>query len=283
MALAYSKGMCDEKTFAWESIVDDELAELVWRSAADNNASSTAQRDASALRMMLHYCRKAKLISYEEYRLACSFEAHGGTETAPAGHYLSEPDVLKIVSTAENGTGGVHTRIRDVALLLTLASSGARAEELLSVDLDQAFLHERRLTLVGKGRRARDVWLHPVAVDALRRWLEIRGDAPGALFVPLGRTGRPLHGRRLGYHQAWKIVKTRAAQAGLPGIAPHDMRRFVVSTLLRHVDLVLVAKVVGHKSPTTTARYDRRPAEEARDAVATLHLPSLGDLANLTA
>lgn len=77
-------------------------------------------------------------------------------------------------------------------------------------------------------------------------------------------------------HQVWKIVGRRAAQVDLVWITPHDLRRFVVTTLLEHgFDIALVAKTVGHKNPTTTAGYDRRPGRRQRDAVAQIQLPTL--------
>jgi integrase len=39
---------------------------------------------------------------------------------------------------------------------------------------------------------------------------------------------------------------------------PHDMRRTHVGDMLDLFDLATVQKRVGHSSPTTTARYDRR-------------------------
>lgn len=94
--------------------------------------------------------------------------------------------------------------------------------------------------------------------------------------MPLSRTGRPLHEHgELSTHQARKI-RRGAADAGLTGVALHDLRRFVISTMLDHgVDLALVARVVGHKKPETTTGYDRRPTQKLRDAVACLHLPRL--------
>lgn len=276
LATVFSQGRLDERTFPWELLVDEELTGQLWSTVADGYARKTAAKDASALRIMLDYCRRVGLITHEEYGHARNFEAKGGQPRMPAGHFLTEPDVVRIITTCGQGADRRNTRVRDVALLLSLASSGARGDELMGVDLNQTFLEERRLWLSRtKGGEPRNAWLHPVAVDALQRWLQVRGMTPGPLFVPLSRTGRPLLPRRLSTHQCWKVVQRRAAEAGLPGITPHDMRRFLISNLLEHVDLVLVAKVVGHKNPATTAGYDRRPLARQREAVATLALPAM--------
>ena len=82
------------------------------------------------------------------------------------------------------------------------------------------------------------------------------------------------HGH-LSTQQVRKIIHARAAEAGYTGVATHDLRRFLVSTLLQTNDIALVAKVVGHKNPATTAGYDRRPLQHQRDAIASLRLPQL--------
>ncbi len=167
------------------------------------------------------------------------------------------------------------TRIRDHALIAVLASSGIRSVEITGLELTSLVPGEHRLDLtITKGGRPREAWLHPVAVDALDDWLAVRGDAPGPLFVPLSRTGRPMtHKGALSYHQVWRVLRRRAAQAGLGVITPHDLRRFVITTLLANgYDLVLVCRIAGHVRPETTAGYDRRPADAQRDAIESLSL-----------
>lgn len=278
LARTLSEGSLDERTFPWELLVDEDLTEQVWSSVAERYARRTAAKDASALRQMLDSCRRVGLLTYEEYQQGRGFEAKGGHERPPAGHYLSETDLGRIVQSCRTGRGGPTTRIRDCALILTMATSGARGYEATGIDVGQLHLEEGRIWLTRtKGGRQRNAFLHPVAVEAVDEWLTIRGWRSGPLFVPLSRTGRPMleHGG-LSTHQAWKVVRRRAEEAGYPGITPHDLRRFVISTLLEHVDVALVAQVVGHRNPATTAGYDRRPQARQREAVATLQLPALG-------
>jgi integrase len=281
LATEFSDGTCTEANFPWELIVDADLSEELWSTVADKYSVATATKDASALRRMLDCCRRVGLLTYEEYRHASSFTAkNAGTPTAPAGTYLAATDVEAIVTAVLNGKGSPTTQIRDVALLLTLASCGARGWEVTGVRLHEVRLNESRIWLTRtKGGEARNAWLHPAAIAALSRWMQVRGTSPGALFVPLSRTGRPLVDRgSLSTQQVRKIIHARAAEAGYTGVATHDLRRFLVSSLLETNDISLVAKVVGHKNPTTTAGYDRRPLQHQRDAVASLCLPQLDEL-----
>ena len=281
VATTFSEGRYDERTFPWEVLVDDDLAGHVWSSVAERYARATAMKDATALRRMLDCCRRVGLLTYEEYQSARTFTTkRGGLQRPPAGHYLSESDVAAIIHEAETGTGCVNTRIRDVALLHVLASSGARGHEVNGVKVAHLYLEDLRMWLEQtKSGKQRNGWLHTSSIDAVRRWLDVRGTGPGPLFVPLSRTGRPLHDRAgLSTHQIRKIVAHRSAAAGYVGITPHDLRRFVVTNLLGRYDIALVAKIVGHANPATTAGYDKRPLLHQRDAVNTIQLPALGDL-----
>lgn len=274
VALGASDQKFDASRFPWEWIIDDDLAEMVARAAAKNFSRATLQKDASAMRVMLDCCRKVGLISTDQYSVAKDFRVTAGIPSDPKGTFLSESDVAALIYAARI-SGGAEVQIRDATLLLVLASTGVRRDELSHVRLKDVHLNDRRIHLrVTKSGSPREAWLHPSAVDALRRWLDVRGPEGDALFVPLSRVGRPLTDRRLSSHQIWKVVRGRAAQAGLGDVAPHDLRRFVITTLLDHgVDVALVAKTVGHKSPTTTVGYDKRPADRQRNAIAQICLP----------
>lgn len=138
----FSDGQLNVATFPWELMVDDDLTQRVWSAVADNYSRRTATRDASALRQMLDCCRKVGLLTHLEYQAARDSEVKGGRELPPAGRYLTEDDVAVLVRACATGPGGASTRVRDMALVLTLASSGMRSEELSAADLTNTHLPE---------------------------------------------------------------------------------------------------------------------------------------------
>lgn len=274
LASTFSGGLLTGSTFPWDLLCDEDLAAEVWGATSERFAQATARRDASALRVMLQCCWKEGLLTYEQLQLATSFRVNKRDWVPPTGRTLTDEEIAALIAYDPPGSSDA-LRIRDRALVLVMASTGARRREIShlemrSLDLDGQTLHLEKT----KNGDPRDAYLHPSAVSGLTRWFSIRGHLPGPLLVALSRTGRPLLDRRLSEHQMWKVLRRRSEDCGIGTVTPHDMRRFVVTRLLEGgTDLLLVSRLVGHSDPSVTNLYDRRPMDACRAAVATLPLP----------
>jgi integrase len=108
--------------------------------------------------------------------------------------------------------------------------------------------------------------------------LAIRGEAEGPLFCPINRAGLLSKDRHLSGEAIRQILRRRAQAAGLADISPHDLRRTFAGDLLdAGVDLAVVQTLMGHASPVTTAKYDRRGIRASREAAEKLRLTMPGD------
>jgi len=111
------------------------------------------------------------------------------------------------------------------------------------------------LDLVGKHGRVRTApmptWVK-VAVDA---WASPASVAEGHVFRPVTRADR-VSGEALGEKVIWQLIKPYADAAGVPGIAPHDLRR-TCAKLCRAGggELEQIQLLLGHASVQTTERY----------------------------
>lgn len=278
LARIYSDGRCDEQTFPWEHVLDIVIVEQMRELAVTHFASATASRDMAALRAMLDCCRKAKLITHDQLKELLEFK--GVTPRSKPGRLLTLEHIESLLRDCLSDPNAVKG-IRDAAIIATLASSGVRRQELAAIRLDAVELDRNRIVLTHtKGGQPRPAFLNSAAVGALREWLGLRGEEGAALFTWVSRSGRIITERPISDHSVWKMVRDRSLAAGLPeGTATHDLRRFTVTQLLTNgIDLLLVMKVIGHKSPSTTAKYDRRDEVMCRAAVEDLAIPTLSDL-----
>lgn len=162
---------------------------------------------------------------------------------------MTEEETARLIETAREWAP------RSYALVTLLYLSGARVDELLSLDAGQLGYDRghRTLPLTQKGGKRRPAPVPPLALEALLAYLGGREDGP--LFV----TGS---GRRWSQPEVWKHLRVLARRAGLPqaaSIKPHTLRhQFITDNLANGVPLQDVQDAVSHSDPRTTQRYNRR-------------------------
>jgi len=134
--------------------------------------------------------------------------------------------------------------------VLFLANTGLRAHEMCSLRWRNCDLHQKTLTVVGKGRKRRTVGLNDMAMTVLGQMREGRkAKATDFVFLSPGKeplTRFVLSGR---IHEA-------CCDAGLAGGGPHAFRHyFATQLLLRGVPIIKVSILLGHSTITTTQRH----------------------------
>jgi site-specific recombinase XerD len=229
-----------------------------------------------ALRRVLREAWRLGQMTAEEYQRAADLPTVEHTRL-PTGQHVP-PEVVGAALAAcdrDDSPAGV----RDAALLAVLYSTGCRRAEIAGMTLGDYDPGSRSLRVRGKRDKERMVYLTTEAVSRLERWLAVRGRPAGALFSPIGGSGRlrvrdggpaAMTGQAIA-----DILAKRLAEAGAMPRTPHDFRRTFIGELLdAGVDLATAQALVGHSSPATTARYDRRPERRRREAVDRITLPA---------
>jgi len=152
--------------------------------------------------------------------------------------------------------------VRDAALVELLYGCGLRVGELVGldavastaargwIDMDAAEAH-----VLGKGSKRRTVPVGSKAMEALRDWIEARGQLAGAdpaLFIGI-------RGKRLSAQSVWLRLKQRSMRAGLAvPVHPHMLRHSFASHVLQSSgDLRAVQELLGHANIATTQVYTR--------------------------
>lgn len=231
---------------------------------------ATANRMLSALRGVLKAAWKLEQMTAEDYYRAKSIENIKGS-TVPAGRALADGEIAALMGACESDTTPAGPR--DAAIIGIMAGSGLRRDEVIKLDLTDYNPESEALKVNGKGKKQRMVYLENGTRGAMLDWLELRGKAPGALFVPVDKAGR-LEFRRMTDQAIYFLLQKRGTEAGVSDLSPHDLRRTCITKLLEAgVDALTVSKIAGHSSTNTTLRYDRRPETAKQQAIGKLHIP----------
>jgi integrase/recombinase XerD len=211
-------------------------------------AVRTQVRNAVALRGLMRYLRAEQIIQADPT---------AGLPLPKAGRRLPEAltadEVARLLASVE---GDDPRAIRDAAMLETLYASGLRVSELCALRTADVNLEAGWVAAYGKGRKQRLVPMGEVARRKIARYLRegrpalVRRSASDALFV----TPR---GRRMTRQGFWKLLRRRAAAAGIARLpSPHVLRHSFATHLLEGgADLRAVQAMLGHADISTTQIY----------------------------
>jgi len=146
---------------------------------------------------------------------------------------------------------------RDRALLATLASSGCRVSEVVTLTAAQVTARTGRFVLqvLGKNQTApREAPLSQEAYMLIEAWLARRPVESAYLFTSFAGRGPRATAKPMSPTAVWQAVQHYAAVGGLQHVKPHDFRRFVGTELAKR-DIRQAQKALGHARIETTAKH----------------------------
>jgi len=171
------------------------------------------------------------------------------------GNWLSIQQAQKLLNAPDVTT---KKGLRDRAMLAVLLGCGLRRSEVAALTVRHIQQRDNRwciVDLVGKHGRVRTIpmptWVK-VAIDA---WTAAAGLTEGHVLRPVTR-GDQVQGERMTEKVVWQLLQPYAVAAGVPGIAPHDLRRSCAK-MCRAAggELEQIQLLLGHASVQTTERY----------------------------
>lgn len=151
--------------------------------------------------------------------------------------------------------------IRNKAIIEFLYSTGCRVSEMCNANRIDVNFEMGKVTVLGKGKKYRDVYLSSRCKAVLKEYLDSREDNSQALFVSLPENfGRNKVGNknyeRLTTSGVEVMLRTLGKNCGIDNVHPHRFRRTAATLALkRGMPIEQVQKMLGHESIETTTIY----------------------------
>ena len=183
--------------------------------------------------------------------------------------FLDVHDIVQMLKVPDTTT---TPGLRNRAIMELFFSSGMRVSELAALNRDNvSFLRNKapgktfELSIVGKGKHVRTIFISPRAATWLRAYLAARDDDYTPLFV--NQHTRVADSKRLTTRSIQLIIHKCAIASGLSKkVTPHTLRHTYATDLLSHgADLRSVQELLGHKNVSTTQIYTHVTNKQLRD------------------
>lgn len=144
-------------------------------------------------------------------------------------------------------------------MLEVLYGCGLRASELCGLDVNEVYLDEGFVRVMGKGSKERLVPLVGTARRVLGTYL---AEARSELFSHTGSASAPaavflnMRGTRLSRQSVHAICERYGRVVGIEGLHPHTLRHsFATHMLAGGADLRALQEILGHADIATTQIY----------------------------
>ncbi len=187
-----------------------------------------------------------------------------------------EKNHLKDMFDSVDTTAGNEAGLRDRSILELLFSTGLRVSELARLNITQINFETREFGVIGKGGRARVVFLSDSAAQWLRLYFDRREDPYKPAFIRYSKEksiendGEKM---RLTTRSIERIVDKYGKKARIPVKAtPHTLRHsFATDLLYNGADLRSVQEMLGHKNISTTQIYTHVTNPQLREVHKKFH------------
>lgn len=170
--------------------------------------------------------------------------------------FLSLPELTRLAEALDKAEAqGTHS-IYALAAIRLLILTGARLNEILTLEWSHVSLDDARLSLPDSKTGQKAINLNRQAIDVLRS-LPRQHDN---IYVIVGHR----HGTHMvNIHSVWDALRV---EADIGDVRIHDLRHsFASFAVSAGASLPLIGKLLGHNSPSTTARYAHIADVRARE------------------
>lgn len=206
-------------------------------------------------------------------------------QDVPDAEILPFYDVLKIRQGYRNRPNALTTEqmkhvfdsinrdtilgIRDYAVCALMYQTGLRVGEVHKLDLTSVDLENRKLTVVGKGNKRRELYLTDEMVQVLSEWIAVRpflykSKQNCALFV--SKKGNRLAIRTM--EDNFKKILIKSELKTHFNVTCHTLRHTFASHLNdKDIDILVIQSLLGHATTRSTEPYIHPSLDKIRHAM----------------
>lgn len=171
--------------------------------------------------------------------------------------------------------------LRDRTILELLFSTGLRVSELCSLNLEDINFNQGEISVLGKGKKVRVVFISEEALEYLAKYLQARSvikliiaeneNSRERIEIPDVAKKQPLfisnRGNRINPRFVERMVGKYSKKAGITKqVTPHTLRHTFATDLLQAgADIRSVQSLLGHSNITTTQVYTHVTDQHLRE------------------
>jgi integrase/recombinase XerC len=210
---------------------------IEWKGDIQSLASATVDRKIRAVRKYFEFLFNAEFIEKNPAEKLTGVKVKNKEMKALTSEQLN--------AMLNNSWG------RDRAIIMTLATTAIRVSELINLQYED--LGKEEITIVGKGDKARKIYLNEATRKAIKDYLPRRKAGCSNLFISDNNT--PMKEKNINA-MLKKVAKRTGMFEDASWVTPHTLRR-TRATLWSEagVPLATIQKSMGHSRIETTMKY----------------------------
>ena len=233
-----------------ESINIEELFSYISYLSTNDIQSSSRNRKIYALRSFFSFLLEEKHINKNP-----ASEINIAKTERKLPDYLSAEEIDRLFNFIVDS----DVKLRDRTILEMLYSTGMRVSELCGLKLENIFLDDNYILIMGKGKKERYIPIGKSLKEYLTKYLNhsrnviLKKRVSSFVFV------NQKFGKALSRMGIWKILKSYLIQSGInKNVSPHTLRHsFATHLLQRGADLRVIQELLGHSDISTTQVYTK--------------------------
>jgi len=247
---------------------------LKWLAGSRGCSPGTCNNRLASLRVFLKYLGEKNISMLCQYENATRIQRRKEPKRKIKGMSREAVQALMAIPNVSTVTGR-----RDLALIVTIYSTAARIDEVLSMKIGQLYLEAKKphVIIVGKGNKIRTLYLLPKAVAHLKRYIrEHHGEEPDPdayVFYSrnagaYGKLSQMAVSKRL---KQYAIIANQSCVEVPEDLHAHQLRHAKASHWLEDgMNIVQISFLLGHEQVETTMVYLDVTTEQEMKALATL-------------